>query len=197
MKKVMILFVLLALFALGIVGVSLLYEKLSSSFASDNLQSVQLPENSGSKEEETENENSEPEIEKNTAPDFKVLTADGKEVSLSDYFGTPIVINFWATWCVYCKEEMPDFDRAAKEYTNVTFMMVNVGESIETGKAYAEGEGFSLELFFDMDYEAASAYGVTGYPMTFFISEDGNVVTYARGKINYQTRVKGISTITE
>lgn len=64
---------------------------------------------------------------KNTAPDFPVLDADGNTVRLSDMFGKPVVINFWATWCPPCKRELPDFDRLCREYGDrVVFMMVNL-----------------------------------------------------------------------
>lgn len=64
---------------------------------------------------------------KNTAPDFPVLDADGNIVRLSDMFGKPVVINFWATWCPPCKRELPDFDRLCREYGDrVVFMMVNL-----------------------------------------------------------------------
>ena len=65
--------------------------------------------------------------DKNTAPDFTVLDANGKRIRLSDNFGKPIVINFWATWCPPCKRELPDFDKLCKEYGDkVVFMMVNL-----------------------------------------------------------------------
>lgn len=64
---------------------------------------------------------------KNTAPDFPVLDADGNIVRLSDMFGKPVVINFWATWCPPCKRELPDFYRLCREYGDrVVFMMVNL-----------------------------------------------------------------------
>lgn len=66
-------------------------------------------------------------LNKNTAPDFPVLDADGNTVRLSDMFGKPVVINFWATWCPPCKRELPDFDRLCREYGDrVVFMMVNL-----------------------------------------------------------------------
>ena len=61
-----------------------------------------------------------------TAPDFAVLNASGKQVELSDYFGKPIVVNLWATWCPPCKAELPYFDNAYNRYGQVQFLMVNL-----------------------------------------------------------------------
>jgi len=204
MKKITTWILILCILIAVIAGAAVLYEKLGAELAGGNLQSVKPTEednSSNNTQDSTDDSDSSGEkgevTVKNTATDFKVFDAEGKEVNLSDYFGRPIVVNFWATWCGYCKEEMPDFDKASKEYTDVLFMMVNVGESIETGVKYAKGQGLELELFFDMDYSAAEAYGVTGYPTTFFINADGNLVTYARGMLSYNTLLSGIKTITD
>ena len=181
MKRIIIWVLLLCLLVLVIVGASVLYKRLSDKLYGGGL--VDL-----------EQENETDEI-KNTAPDFKVLTSDGEEVNLSDYFGQPIVINFWATWCVYCKEEMPDFDRARRENPDVLFMMVNAGESISTGMAYINGKGYELEIFFDMSGEACEAYDVTGYPTTYFIDKNGNTVKKKIGKISYEALTEGVEAI--
>ncbi|MBQ3562389.1 MAG: TlpA family protein disulfide reductase, partial [Clostridia bacterium] len=72
--------------------------------------------------------------------DFTVEDMNGNKVKLSDFLGKPIVLNFWTSWCGYCKQEMPDFDRAAKENPNVAFVMVNITrdsrETIGKAKAY-------------------------------------------------------------
>jgi len=134
-----------------------------------------------------------------TAPDFTVLDNDGNEVRLSDYYGKPVVLNFWATWCYYCKVEMPDFNRAYAEYPDVQFLMVNatdgVNETVESAKAYVSEEGYDFEIFFDTDYDAINSYGVTGFPTTFFIDEKGDLVTYSRGMIDYETLISGIEMI--
>lgn len=135
------------------------------------------------------------------APDFTVLDEDGNQVKLSDYKGKPVVLNFWATWCGYCKMEMPDFDTAYAKYPDVQFLMVNVtdgvNETVEKAKTYVEAEGFSFEIFFDVKLEAVSRYGVTGYPTTFFIDKDGNAVAKQSGMLKLDVLEKGIAMITE
>ena len=136
-----------------------------------------------------------------SAPDFTVVDADGKEVKLSDFFGKPIVLNFWASWCHYCKEEMPDFDAAYKAHPEVTFLMVNVtdgrSETVESARAYVRDGGFSFPVYYDTALDAASTYGASGLPMTVFIGADGNLVTYATGMLSADNLALGISMITE
>ena len=135
------------------------------------------------------------------APDFTVVDADGKEVRLSDFFGKPIVLNFWASWCHYCKEEMPDFNEAYKNRPEVTFLMVNVtdgrSETLESAKKYVTDGGYEFPVYYDTALNAASAYGASGLPMTFFIDADGNLVTYAAGMLTADTLALGIRMITE
>lgn len=160
---------------------AVLYQKFSGEYAGENL---------GSTEEA-----------QLAAPDFTVLDSEGNEVQLSDYVGKPIVLNFWATWCYYCKEEMPDFDRAYEKYPDVQFLMVNatdgVQETMASAKEYVEQEGFQFDVFFDTNFDAVNAYQVSGFPATFFIDENGNLVTYGRGMLDFETLEKGIQMITE
>lgn len=134
------------------------------------------------------------------APDFTVLNADGEEVKLSDYYGKPIVLNFWATWCYYCKEEMPDFEKVYKEHPEVQFLMVNatdgVRETVDIAKAYIAEKGYTFPVVFDTEQEAVTAYYITGYPTTWFIDKDGYLVTYANGMLSYENLLKGIGFIT-
>ena len=134
-------------------------------------------------------------------PDFTVLDENGKEVKLSDFAGKPIVLNFWATWCYYCKQEMPAFERAYKENPDVQFLMVNATdgqyETVEGVKKYLAENGFSFDVFFDTKEEAVYAYGVNAFPMTFFINAEGEPVAYASGMLDYETLLKGIAMIKE
>ena len=133
------------------------------------------------------------------APDFTVLNYEGEEVRLSDYRGKPVVLNFWATWCGYCKKEMPDFNTACEKYPDVQFLMVNVAdgerETVATAKAYVEQEQYTFPVFFDTRLEAVNNYGVTGFPTTFFIDAAGNLVTYGSGMLDLETVEKGIALI--
>ena len=137
----------------------------------------------------------------NRVPDFTVLDGEGNERKLSEFFGKPIVINFWATWCGYCVQEMPDFDQAAKNHPEVIFMMVNVTdgkrETMEKAKAFIAEQGFTFPVYYDTTLQAAMTYGASGLPRTFFIGADGSHVAHANGMIDAATLEFGLSKITE
>lgn len=131
-------------------------------------------------------------IKKNTAPDFTVLDKDGNTVRLSDKFGKPVVINFWATWCPPCKQELPDFDKLSKEYGDrVVFMMVNLTDgyrdTVDGTKRFVSGKGYTFPVYFDTKDNAASAYNVSSIPQTTFIDAKGNIYTTRIGAMNEAT----------
>lgn len=126
---------------------------------------------------------------KNTAPDFPVLDADGNTVRLSDMFGKPVVINFWATWCPPCKRELPDFDRLCREYGDrVVFMMVNLTDgrrdTVDETKKFVSEKGYTFPVYFDTGLSGAKAYSVSSIPQTTFIDANGNVFATRIGAMN-------------
>ena len=134
------------------------------------------------------------------APDFTVFDKDGNEMKLSDTEGTPVVLNFWASWCPPCKEEMPHFDLLHEELgDDVKFMMVDLvdgrRETVETGDEYITEQGFSFPVFFDTNQEAAYTYGIRSIPTTLFIDKDGYIITGAKGAIDEETLRRGIDMI--
>lgn len=220
--------VLAVLLVAVIAGAAVLYDKLSGEYGGNNLMlnpETEAPAGTESDEVPTETEvetdletewesGAETEAEAKTeteteaeekhyslAPDFTVFDREGNAVRLSDYIGKPVVLNFWATWCYYCKQEMPDFDRAYADYPDVQFLMVNatdgVSETVESATAYVDGQGFSFHIFFDTNSEAQTAYRVSAYPITYFINAKGELVAYGNGMLNYDILVKGIQRITK
>lgn len=138
--------------------------------------------------------------EKIKAPDFTVLDMDGNSVKLSELFGKPIVLNFWASWCSPCKSEMPEFNEVYGEVgEEITFMMVDLvdgqRETKEKGARYIKEQDFSFPVYFDTEQDAANTYGIMSIPTTIFIDKDGYIVTGAKGSIDAEALQKGIDLI--
>ena len=136
----------------------------------------------------------------NTTLDFTVQDWEGNMVKLSDFFGKPIVLNFWASWCPPCKAELPDFDDACKKYDGeVVFLMVNMTdnqmETVEVAKDFIKTYGYDFPVYFDVSYEAAMVYGIRSIPQTYFINAEGEVVTMATGMISASQLEQGIGMI--
>ena len=127
--------------------------------------------------------------EKQPAPDFTVTDEKGNPHKLSDFKGKPIVLNFWASWCPPCKEEMPVFNKVYEEMgEDIQFMMVDLTdgqrETVEAGLEYVREEGYTFPVFFDTENEGGITYGITSIPTTIFIDSEGNIVTGVRGALN-------------
>ena len=136
------------------------------------------------------------------APDFTVFDLDGNAYRLSDFRGTPVVLNFWASWCGPCKLEMPDFDEKAKELAGqVQFLMVNLTdgtqETVASASAFIAQEGYTFPVLYDTQQSAAMAYGVYSIPTTYFIDANGYGVAYASGAISAEILQQGIDMILE
>lgn len=171
-------------------------ETSGSGSASDSGETPGSGSASDGKEQETP-----PEDSPQPAPDFTVTDYDGEEVKLSDYFGKPIVLNFWASWCSPCKAELPDFDEAYQNHSEVQFLMVNMTdgsrETVETAREHVDNQGYGFPVFYDTESSAANAYYVNSIPTTYFIDGEGNLIAYARGMLDAETLERGIAMIAE
>ena len=134
------------------------------------------------------------------APDFALSDLDGKKVSVSDYKGNPLIINFWATWCIPCIQEMPDLEKLYKERKKdgLELLMINAKESTEVVKKYIEEGGYSFRVLLDENGDVMRKYQVFGLPSTFFIDKKGVVQYYYMGQLRVgiiKTGLKSISVL--
>lgn len=136
------------------------------------------------------------------AADFTVQDADGKDISLSDFKGKPVVLNFWASWCPPCQAEMPDYEKMYQQYSpeGVVFMMVNLTggrETADTAKRFLSDNHYTFPAYFDTEFSAADAYGISGIPDSIFIDRDGNVMEFHEGIIDEATLEDNIEKLLE
>lgn len=156
-----------------------LYPKLSEKYFANET-------SDNSAEEKPNNTLSETVVQ---ADDFTVYDSEMNEVKLSDNFGKPIVINFWASWCSPCKSELPAFDAMYEKYNDkVVFMMINLtdgyNETVNGVKEFVSDGGYSFPVYYDIKYEASNIYGIRSIPETIFINADGSL---------YETRIGAMS----
>ena len=115
------------------------------------------------------------------APDFTLPTMTGTEITLSDLQGMPVLLNFWATWCPYCRMELPYLDAVAKQYADkATIVAIDVGESTSQVREFFGDSKVSFIVALDVDGQVASRYGVQQYlPTTSFIDSEG-IIRYVK-----------------
>lgn len=128
---------------------------------------------------------------KNMAKDFTVYNMEGEQVKLSDYKGEkPVVINFWASWCPPCKEEMPFFQEATNTYSSddIEILMINLTdgrrETKETALNYMKENNYNMNVMFDIEFSAAESYIINSIPRTIFVDKDGYISGEYSGMIN-------------
>jgi peroxiredoxin len=121
----------------------------------------------------------------NAAKDFEYILFDGTTHKLSESFGKPIVVNFWADWCPPCVAELPHFEEAWKakgtQYTMVAIAVASASKPQE----FVKQQGYTMP--FAIDKNGADTYGVTGIPMTLFIDRSGSIVQKVVGGMDKET----------
>lgn len=125
-----------------------------------------------------------------TAPGFTLKNLDGEKVSLGDFAGRPVLINFWATWCGPCRYEMPVIEEMYQTYQDEGFVVlaVNVEESITVVQSFTQSMGLTFPIL--LDYKGAvsdDVYRVRAFPTSYFIGRDGQITAMHRGMMNHQT----------
>jgi peroxiredoxin len=113
----------------------------------------------------------------NPAPDFSLSDLSGQKVSLDDFRGKTIVINFWATTCGPCVNEMPVLEEFSNSLsgTEIVFLSINIGEDINTVKDFIQSYHYTFPVLLDSQYEVAGKYNVRYIPNSYFVDKEGLV----------------------
>jgi thiol-disulfide isomerase/thioredoxin len=183
-------------FGVMIVGISLLLwagwhnlreRRLAMQKAEEN-RIVLVPDKAGDKAgdagQQSESEQP-PQMRGKVAPGFTLTNLDGKKVSLSQYKGRPILVNFWATWCGPCKVEMPWFEEFHKQYAAQGFEILGLADDVDAGKdaiaKVAQKAGVSYPILLT-DGKVQTAYGgLDVLPMSFYVDRNGVIVEETAG----------------
>jgi peroxiredoxin len=117
------------------------------------------------------------------APDFTLQDLDGNAVRLADLRGRPVIVNFWATWCPPCREEMPSMQRAWERLQpeGVALLAVNVGEDADTVFQFTGSYPVEFPILFDHDGAVSAAWPMRGLPTTFVVDPRGRIAYRAVG----------------
>ncbi|SHJ36419.1 Peroxiredoxin [Dethiosulfatibacter aminovorans DSM 17477] len=145
---------------------------------------VETPVEGSGSTEETQEVESEKII---YAPDFELMDLDGNIVTLSDLKGKNLIINFWATWCPYCIEEMPDLQKLHDKYKDGDFMVlaVNVREKGSKARSYLEENNIEIPVLLDIEGTASYEYGANSIPLSVAVNKNGIIVTGKLGMMTY------------
>lgn len=121
------------------------------------------------------------------APNFILENLQGEQVSLDDYRGKTVIVNFWTTTCPYCIKEMPDFQKIYSERkdTDFTILAVNIGESKATVNNFMKKNNYTFPVVFDKKGEVSYMYNITGVPTSIIIDGEGIVRGIRMGPMAY------------
>jgi peroxiredoxin len=123
------------------------------------------------------------------APDFELMALDQSSLSLSDYRGQYVLVNFWATWCPPCRAELPDLVAFYEDHADEGFMLIGVNEreSAATVQGFLASQNLDFPVALDVNGTLMNPYAVSGLPSSFLIDPEGRIVQSWPGMINRAT----------
>jgi thiol-disulfide isomerase/thioredoxin len=129
------------------------------------------------------------------APDFEWIAPDGKRLSLGG-LGRPAVVNFWATWCVPCRKEMPLLDSTATAHPEVSFLAIDLDEDGTKVRAFFDEVGIArLDPLLDVGLAVSRRYGLASAPSTFFVDAKGTIRHVQIGEMDQDKIQRGLDRI--
>ena len=193
---------LVVVLVLAFVGYRVLAPKQGDSQPA--AQSSQSADASQQTQGQTQGQSQQPQKEPLRLADYDatVYAADGQPKKLSEIAaGKPLVINFWATWCPYCVQEMPDFQGIYHDYGDrVSFAFVDSTDGRRETKEAAQGwlaeNGLDdLPAYYDTDLDATATFGARSLPTTAIVSADGDILMVKSGRINATSMRSALDTL--
>lgn len=126
------------------------------------------------------------------APDFQLPNLEGQSISLSDFRGEPVLVNFWASWCGPCIYEMPFIQEVYEEWSasGLVVLAINKGESLSTAKDFMQSNNYSFPVLLDISQDVALEYNIWGIPTTFFIDRDGIIQATKVGAFSSKAEIE-------
>lgn len=117
------------------------------------------------------------------APDVTLKSTKGENIRLADLKGQVVMVNFWASWCGPCRQEMPLLEKMYNDYKDAGFMLlgVNVDAEIEDRDRFLKETPVSFPILDDSANEATEAFGVEAMPSSYFVDKNGNLVHLHKG----------------
>ena len=126
-------------------------------------------------------------------PDLRAALAD-RRVELSELRGYPVVVNFWASWCIPCKEEAPDLAAAAEKYAGkVAFLGIDIQDFAPDAVRFMEDVDAPYVSVRDKSSASYKAYGLTGVPETFYLDAEGRAIAHSLGAVSLADLEEGIA----
>ncbi|MBR3118007.1 TlpA disulfide reductase family protein [Oceanobacillus profundus] len=125
------------------------------------------------------------------APDFKLITSDGETVQLSDFKGKRVLLNFWASWCPPCREEMPDLERFYQDKDAVVLAvnLTNMEMNKKTVNEFIETYGLTFPVLMDEEGQVSRLYRISPIPTTYMIDTKGIIGQRVYGPLNYEQMI--------